>query len=668
MARSEIVDRTSVEILVDDGGADVRRTRDRRGIPELLPHAAHDGGDDSLLFRRGLDRAALGKGNRRGERSAPRAEVLRRELVAEVGADVVVQAPTRQVVSRALFFVAEQRPAAGEREQLLHRVRDLRVDERRAHEHLVLRAEMEPDTVAAHADVAPGQGGDSERLRLLRVALPADPEPRAVDQARGNRADPLAVERVVVHVLRHRRSELRQLLREADELVVLRLLLLRPKRRVVEVLPPAGGIQADRLQLPGRARRDPDVLPRRRDHERLDALELRLVGDLVPAGVVVREPSTRPHAAPTPFSRHRPRVLSATVETKTTVVLEGDETGQELLEEALRVLAPDVVGLELEFLRYDLSLESRRATDNQVVHEAASAIRTHGLGLKAATITPEGRDDVGSPNRIIREEIGGRVIVRTGRRIPGVVPLGGVHAPISIVRMAVGDAYGAKEWREGEGDDEVAYRTERIERRVCHSVAEFAFRHAERAGAKVFGGPKYTVSPTYEGMLKEEMDAAAERHSDVPYEPQLIDATFALLLSSAGDPLVIPALNRDGDILSDLVLPLFGSIAGSESLLVAFGDDFEPAAIMAEAAHGTAPSLQGKNVANPMAMILAGAALLSHGDDQSQQAGRAIREACLEAVHSGARTSDLGGHLGTSEFTDEVIARVRAKLDVWASL
>jgi isocitrate dehydrogenase (NAD+) len=352
----------------------------------------------------------------------------------------------------------------------------------------------------------------------------------------------------------------------------------------------------------------------------------------------------------------------------TIVVLEGDQTGQELLEEALRVLAPDAIGVELELPRYDLSLEQRRATKNGVVHEAAAAIREHGLGLKAATITPEERGDVGSPNRILREEIGGKVIVRTGRRIPGVMPLGGVHSPISIVRMAVGDAYGAKEWRDGEGDDEVAFRTERIERRICHGVAEFAFRLAQRTGAKVFGGPKYTVSPTYEGMLKEEMDAAAERHPDVPYEPQLIDATFALLLSSSGDPLVIPALNRDGDILSDLVLPLFGSIAGSESLVVAFGDDFEPAAIMAEAAHGTAPSLQGKNVANPMAMILAGAALLSNGDEQHQQAGRAIREACLEAVHSGARTSDLGGHLGTSEFTDEVISRVRAKLDVWASL
>jgi isocitrate dehydrogenase (NAD+) len=132
--------------------------------------------------------------------------------------------------------------------------------------------------------------------------------------------------------------------------------------------------------------------------------------------------------------------------------------------------------------------------------------------------------------------------------------------------------------------------------------------------------------------------------------------------------LVIPALNRDGDILSDLVLPLFGSIAGAESLLVAFDDDFAPNAVMAEAAHGTAPSLQGKNVANPMAMILAGAALLGFAGDRAELPGRAIREATLEAVAEGIRTADLSGHSGTTEFTDEVIRRVRSKLQVWSTL
>ena len=89
---------------------------------------------------------------------------------------------------------------------------------------------------------------------------------------------------------------------------------------------------------------------------------------------------------------------------------------------------------------------------------------------------------------------------------------------------------------------------------------------------------------------------------------------------------------------------------------------------MAEAVHGTAPALEGKDVANPMAMILAGAALLAHGGEREQQAGRAIREACLEAVAAGVRTADLAGHASTTEFTDEVVRRVRSKLEVWATL
>jgi isocitrate/isopropylmalate dehydrogenase len=126
---------------------------------------------------------------------------------------------------------------------------------------------------------------------------------------------------------------------------------------------------------------------------------------------------------------------------------------------------------------------------------------------------------------------------------------------------------------------------------------------------------------------------------------------------------VIPCLNRDGDILSDLVLALYGSIAGSESLLISFDDQFQPRVVMAEAPHGTAPSLQGKNVANPMAMQLAAAALLQQmpGADY-QRAGRAIRTACLEAVSAGVRTGDLGGHASTSGFTDEVIRRTQEKL------
>jgi len=349
--------------------------------------------------------------------------------------------------------------------------------------------------------------------------------------------------------------------------------------------------------------------------------------------------------------------------------MEGDQTGQELLVEAMRVLNPAVTRVDVQFDHYDLSLENRRITNNQIVHDAAQAMKKHGLGIKAATITPDIQGDVGSPNAILRSEIDGTVIVRTGRRLPGVLPVGGVSAPMSVVRMAVGDAYGAKEWREGEGYDEVSYRTETINRGICRMVAEFAFRHARKMGAKVFGGPKYTVSPVYEGMFKEEMDAASKKYSDVRYEPQLIDATYALLLARASEPLVIPALNRDGDCLSDLVLAFYGSIAGSESLLIAFDENFEPKVVMTEAPHGTAPSLQGKNIANPLAMILAGASILTYlHTPAANRASRAIYEAAFEALHDGTRTPDLGGGATTSEFVDTVIRRVQSKVEVWETL
>ena len=356
------------------------------------------------------------------------------------------------------------------------------------------------------------------------------------------------------------------------------------------------------------------------------------------------------------------------------IVLEGDQTGQELLDHALRLLDADVCGLDVELESYDLSLENRRRTRNEVVTAAASAMREAGYGIKAATITPEGADDVGSPNKILREAVAGKVIIRAGRRIPGVTPVGGVHHPVSVVRMAVEDAYGAEERRAPEDGDEVAFRTERVHRSVCRAVAEYAFRTAARTHARVYGGPKWTVSPIYEGMLKEEMDAAAGRYPDVPYQPQLVDVTYAGLVGGVPSeaPLVIPALNRDGDCLSELVLALFGSIAGAESVLLSFDEDLRTTVVMTEAPHGTAPALEGKDIANPMAMILAVGALLRYlgeaGEDRAATASRAVYEAILEAAASGIRTPDLGGHASTTEITNEVIARVRTKLEIWSSL
>src|SRR5271170_3376311 len=354
------------------------------------------------------------------------------------------------------------------------------------------------------------------------------------------------------------------------------------------------------------------------------------------------------------------------MKTNAIVVCEGDQTGQELLNEALRVLDPSVLGFAVDLVRFDLSMENRRATDNGVVRDAAAAIVGTGLGLKAATITPTEIGGVGSPNRILREGINGTVIVRTGRRIPGVAPVVSLSHPVVVVRMAVGDAYGAAEGRDGEPGTrrESAWRTERIDRSVCQSVAEFAFATAASMDGLVYGGPKWTVSAIYEGMLKEEMDRAASRHPDVAYHPMLIDAAYAGLMTEQWDcSVVIPSLNRDGDCLSDLVLAMFGSIAGAESVLLALDDAMHPTTAMAEAPHGTAPSLEGKNVANPMAMLLACAAVLEHagyrGNPECTRVSRALREATLSAASDGIRTFDLGGDASTSDVVDEVIRRVR---------
>jgi isocitrate dehydrogenase (NAD+) len=141
-------------------------------------------------------------------------------------------------------------------------------------------------------------------------------------------------------------------------------------------------------------------------------------------------------------------------------------------------------------------------------------------------------------------------------------------------------------------------------------------------------------------------------------------------MQTGGESLVIPALNRDGDLLSDMILQMFGSIAGSESLLLGFdetGVDIQ--VVMTEAPHGTAPTLEGKDIANPIAMILAGAALLSYVKGaRAEEASRAIYESVFESVYAGNATPDLGGGMTTTEFTNDVIQRVKAKLEVWSDI
>ena len=345
------------------------------------------------------------------------------------------------------------------------------------------------------------------------------------------------------------------------------------------------------------------------------------------------------------------------------VVLEGDETGQELLEQALRVLDPDVLGLELELERYDLSLEHRRATANEVVARGrARRCARPASASRRRPSRPRARDDVGSPNRILREEVDGKVIIRTGRRIPGVTPIAGVHHPISVVRMAVEDAYGAKQWREG---DRGRARRGRLPHREDHALDAAARSpstpSARRAqmGGKVYGGPKWTVSPVYEGMLKEELDAAAARHPEVdlpagPHRRDLRRADLRRRRRAARHPRAqprrrLPQRPRDADVRLDRRRRV--GAAGLRRGLRDPGRDGRGAR--------TAPRRrsQGKDVANPMAMILACGAVLHYAGVRGSRGRRArlardLRVASSRRRAAGVRTPDLGGHATTTEFTE----------------
>lgn len=110
---------------------------------------------------------------------------------------------------------------------------------------------------------------------------------------------------------------------------------------------------------------------------------------------------------------------------------------------------------------------------------------------------------------------------------------------------------------------------------------------------------------------------------------------------------------------------MFGSIAGAESLVVALNDGYQPDLVMTEAPHGTAPRFFGRNIANPMAMILPGRSpSWAHAGGAAAASSRAVYDAVFAAVHDGIRTADIGGAATTSEFTDEVIRRVRVRLAV----
>ena len=366
--------------------------------------------------------------------------------------------------------------------------------------------------------------------------------------------------------------------------------------------------------------------------------------------------------------------------------------------------------LDVDLRYYDLSIENRDATDDQVTTDAANAIKEHHVGVKCATITPdEARvQEFGlkkmwvSPNGTIRNILGG-VVFREPiiiSNIPRLVP--GWTKPIVIGRHAHGDQYKATNFKvPGAGQLTITFTPEDGSEPIQHVVANYGadggvamgmynfnksiedFAHASFAyglqrGYPVYLSTKNTILKAYDGAFKdifqEVFDAEfagrfAERK--LTYEHRLIDDMVASALKWNGG-YVWACKNYDGDVQSDIVAQGFGSLGLMTSVLMSP----DGRTVESEAAHGTVTRhyrehQKGRETStNPIASIFAWTRGLAYRGrfDETPEVTRfaeTLERVCIETVESGSMTKDLAALVGPGQAylnTQDFLAKIDANL------
>ncbi len=382
------------------------------------------------------------------------------------------------------------------------------------------------------------------------------------------------------------------------------------------------------------------------------------------------------------------------------VELDGDEMTRIIWQFIKDRLIFPYLDIDLEY--YDLSIENRDATDDQVTVDAANAIKRHGAGVKCATITPdEARvEEFGlkrmwlSPNGTIRNILGG-VVFREPiiiSNIPRLVP--GWTKPIIIGRHAHGDQYRATNFKvPGAGELTITFTPDDGSEPIRHvvarygsdggvamgmynfnqSIADFArasFSYGLQRGYPVYLSTKNTILKAYDGAFKDIFAEVFESEfkadfeaAGLTYEHRLIDDMVAAALKWEGG-YVWACKNYDGDVQSDTVAQGFGSLGLMTSVLMTP----DGKTVEAEAAHGTVTRhyrmhQEGKPTStNPIASIFAWTGGLKHRgrlDSTPEVTGfaEALERVCVETVESGKMTKDLAllvgphqGFLTTEEF------------------
>jgi 3-isopropylmalate dehydrogenase len=254
--------------------------------------------------------------------------------------------------------------------------------------------------------------------------------------------------------------------------------------------------------------------------------------------------------------------------------------------------------------------------------------------------------------------------IRPARSRPGLPPRCGKPVDLVIVRENSEGFYADRSMHVGIGDlmptPDLAISIRKITREASTRIAEQAFRLAARRPRKqVTAVHKANVLRVSDGFFLDCVRAVAARYPQVRYEERIVDAMAALLVRDASQFDVIVTTNMFGDILSDEASEISGSLGLAASI------NAGATHAIAQAQHGSAPDIAGKDVANPAALIGSAAMLLGwlgerRGDERLGRAAVAI-EAALDAVIAQPewRTPDLGGPLGTKAFGERVATEVK---------
>ena len=328
----------------------------------------------------------------------------------------------------------------------------------------------------------------------------------------------------------------------------------------------------------------------------------------------------------------------------------GDGIGPELRESVYAVA--EALPLKFQFIPMDLTLENRESGDRDLFDKVVASMNETKLSIKYPTITK-----TVSPNGIIRRKCNFSVILRPVISIKGIKSHFTEEVFLYIVRVATGGTYDDPGRMIGK-DAAVSIRI--VERDPCRQAARFAFEFARKKKLRVTSSSKHTIQRATDGLFEAVVAGEGKKYPDVKHNVELFDALLAKIILKPEDYQVVLVLNEYGDFLSDMASGLIGSIGTGASGNYSFKDDDSVDIAMFDPSGGTAPDIAGQNKCNPVAIMLAFGMLLDHID--RYDLGHDLRVAMLGAIADGECTRDIGGKLGTREFTRVVVERMKGKL------